>query len=196
MKQRCIVIGSASMVAALAAFGVIAYPFRYSSVCDRCGELRHTTEWMLPFSDLTLGSHSAQSNSVLARTLSTNGIVQPHTHHWLFASGGGHGVRCAIGPGRHIMGVVNSEEFASVVIRIHTHGLTGISDRILRGALDPNTSRAFAVLALGVPREPTTVAAIQSWFTEESKYIPEIEGRTETGTTTGIPPNERSTERP
>ncbi|MBL9168524.1 MAG: hypothetical protein JNN07_12345 [Verrucomicrobiales bacterium] len=193
MKQKRIIIGLASIVAALAAWGVIAYPFRYSSVCDRCGEVRHTTEWMLPFSDFTLLSHSAQSNSVLAHTLSANGIIQPHPHHWLFSAGGGHGVRCAIGPGRHIMGVVNSEEFASVVVRIHAYGLIGISDRILRGALDPSTSRTFSMLALGVPKEPTTVVAVESWFTEESKYIPELERRTETGTTTGISPNERST---
>jgi hypothetical protein len=173
-KQRWTVIGVFAALATVATFTFIGDPFGYFSVCDRCGALRRTTDWKLPLTEFTAFSRSTESDSPLSRVLLTNGIVQPHTHQWLFGHGGGHGVRCAIGPGRHIRSAADSDEFARLVLTLHTHGLTALRDRVLRGALDPDTSHLFRGLAFSAPKEPTTASEIRGWFTEQSEYLDEM----------------------
>lgn len=160
--------------ATLVVFTLIESPFGYFSVCGRCGSVRSTTDWKLPFSDFTVFTQSAESETPLSRVLLTNGIVQPHAHQWLFGHGGGHGIRCAIGPGRHIRPAADSEEFARLVLALHSHGLTALRDRVLQGALDPDTSRFFRGLSLNLPKEPTTAGELQGWLTEQNEYLDEM----------------------
>jgi hypothetical protein len=172
-KQRWAAICAFAVLATAATFTFIGDPFGYFSVCDRCGALRRTTEWKLPLSEFTVFTRSVESETPLSRAVLTNGIVQPHTHHWLFGHGGGHGVKCAIGQGRHIRPAADSQEFARLVLMLHTHGLPALRDRVLRGAFDPDTSQLFFGLSFSAPKEPTTPAEMQSWFSEQSEYLDE-----------------------
>lgn len=149
-------------------------PFRYGSVCDRCGALQSTTEWRLPFTRLPVFAHSTESETPLSRVLMTNGIVSLHPHHWLFGHGSGNGVKCAIGPGRHVSPTAASEDFATLVLMLHRSGETALRDRVLSGAFDPETSRTVRCLAVDVP--PTTASAeeLQAWFVEPLGSVKEF----------------------
>lgn len=173
-KHRWAAIGVFAVLATVATFTFIGDPFRYSSVCDRCGAFRRTTNWKLPLTEFTAFSHSSESDSLLSRVLLTNSIVQPHTHHWLFDNGGGRGVKCAIGPGRQIRPAVDSKEFARLVLTLHTQGLISLRDRVLQGALVPETSHLFHGLSFSTPKDPTTAAEMQSWFSEQSENLDEM----------------------
>lgn len=171
--QRRTAIGLFAVVATLASFPtLIPSPFDYSSVCDRCGALRNTTDWQIPMAEFTLFSHSTESESRLSRALLTNGIVQPHQHHWLFAHGGGRVVRsCAIGPGRHISPLADSEEFARLVVALHTHGQAVFRDRLLRGVFNPNTSSIFRCLSFITLPAPITDVTMKVWVEKASSYL-------------------------
>lgn len=153
---------------------MISGAFRYFSVCDQCGALRQTTEWQIPGSSFTAFTHSTESDSPLSQVLLTNGIVKPHAHRWLFGAGGGNGVSCAIGPGRHIRSVADSEEFAGLVMLLHTNGETAFRDRVLRGAFDPEMSHLFRGLGFSVPEPSTSTIELQAWIAEESQYLDEM----------------------
>lgn len=169
-KQRWLAIGAFAVLAAGLTFTLMAGPFRYLSVCDRCGASRLTADWQLPLTSFTVFSRSTEKESPLSRVLLTNGIVAAHSHHWLFASGGGNGVRCAIGQGSHIRPAAESEEFAATVLALHKRQQIAFRDRILRGALDPDTSRLFQGLSFDGAMSPTEM---QRWIAEQGRYLDE-----------------------
>jgi len=171
--QRRTAIGLFAVVATLASFPtLIPSPFDCSSVCDRCGALRNTTDWQIPMAEFTLFSHSTESESRLSRALLTNRIVQPHEHRWLFAHGGGRVLRsCAIGPGRHLRPLADSEEFARLVIALHNHGQSAFRDRLLRGVFNPHTSSLFRGLSFITLPEPITDATMKVWVDKACSYL-------------------------
>jgi hypothetical protein len=173
-KQRWLAISLFAAVVTLATLTFVSGPFGYMSVCDRCGALRHTTDWMLPFTEIKIYTHQTESDSPLSRTVLEHAIIQPHAHHWLFANGGGHGVRCAIGPGRHIRPTVEFEDFTRTILMLHNHELTALRDTVLRGGLDPDISHLYRSLSHSAPREPTTTQELQRWFSAESDYLNEM----------------------
>lgn len=173
-KQRWAVIGVFAVFATVLTFTFIGRPFRYSSVCDKCGALRHTTDWRFPLTRVTVFTYSTESDSPLSRALLTNTIVPAHGHHWLFAQGGGNGVRCAIGQGRHIRPAAESEEFAALVLAMHQRGQLSFRDRVLRGVFDPDTSHLFRGLSFRAPKVTMSAAEIQGWITEQSEYLDEV----------------------
>src|SRR5215204_6449400 len=95
--KRLVGIAMFAALATVVTLALMMGPFGYTSVCNRCGALRSTTEWQLPMTSLTVFRSSTESESPLSRVLLTNGIVAAHSHQWLFAQGGGNGVKCAIG---------------------------------------------------------------------------------------------------
>jgi hypothetical protein len=173
-RQRWVAIGVFAVIATVFTFTLITGPFGYSSVCDKCGASRHTTDWQLPLTDLTVFTYSTESDSPLSRVLLTNGIVPAHSHHWLFSVGGGNGVRCAIGPGRHIRPAAGSEEFAAIVLTLHQRGQIDFRDRVLRGVFDPRTSELFWRLGFNAPKTTTSATEIQGWIAEQSEYLDEM----------------------
>ena len=173
-KQRWTAIVFFAVLTSLVTFTVVSGPFDYSSVCDRCGALRHTTDWELPFTEFTVFSQSTESSSPLSRLLLTNSIVLSHPHHWLFINGGGHGVKCAIGPGRHIRPAADSEEFAALLLTLHQLGQFAFRDRVLRGVFDPDTSRWFRGLRFDSDATRMSPAEIQDWIAERSEYLDTI----------------------
>jgi hypothetical protein len=173
-KQRRTAIGLIVVLASLVTLTVVSGPFDYSSVCDRCGALRRTSDWELPFTEFTVFTQSTESESLLSRVLLTNSIVPPHSHHWLFIHGGGRGVKCAIGPGRHIRPAADSEEFAALVLTLHHRGQIAFRDRVLRGVFDPDTSRWFRGAGIGSDAIRMSPAEMQDWVVEQSEYFDTI----------------------
>jgi hypothetical protein len=174
-KQWWLGIAVFAVLATVATLTFIGNPFTYYSVCDRCGALRHTTDLKLPLTEFTVFTDSVQTETPLSRLLLTNGIVQRHTHRWLFGHGGGHGVRCAIGTGRHIRGTADSVEFSRFVLMLHRHGLIAVRDRVIRGAFDPDISQVYrALLSFSPPEEPTTTEELLGWYSEQSEYLDEM----------------------
>lgn len=172
-KQRRTAIGLFAALVLLVTFTLISGPFGYSSVCDRCGALRRTTNWQLPLTEFTVFSSSTEADTPLSRVLVTNSIVPPHTHHWLFGQGGGNGVRCAIGPGRHIRPAAESDEFAALVLALHQRGQIAFRDRVLRGVFDPDTSHLFRGLSFSSHADTMSAAEMQGWIAEQSEFLDE-----------------------
>jgi hypothetical protein len=167
------VIGAFTILATLATFHAVVDPFSYYSICDRCGAFRRTTDWKLPLTDFTVFTRSTESDTPYSRTLLTNAIVPKHSHNWLFGHGGGHGVRCALGPGHRIRPAADSDQFARLVLMLHYHELTALRDRVVQGALDPDVSRLYFQLCFTLPKEPVSATELQEWFTEQSEYLDE-----------------------
>src|SRR5262245_10027550 len=86
--------------------------FYYDSVCAKCGTLRYTTVWQLPYSHSDFGffKSSTESESELSSYLKSSGQVRAHKHDWQFGHGGGNGVRCAIGGGDELRSQVKSKD--------------------------------------------------------------------------------------
>jgi hypothetical protein len=173
-KVRRAIIGVFAMVATTATFTFIAGPFRYASVCDKCGAIRHSSDWQLPGTDVTIITFSKESDSPLSRVLLTNGIVQTHSHHWLFAQGGGHGVKCALGTGRYILFAAESKEFAALVAVLHKQGQMAFSDRVLRVVFDPDTAGLFRNLSFDAPTVEMSASEMRIWIAEQSEYLDEM----------------------
>src|SRR5689334_2267619 len=93
--------GAACLIAVivLALLGMRA-AFSYTSICPICGEIQETTEWQLPFTQVTYHTSTYVASSPLSRIISKRHPVGLHAHQWQFCIGGGNGVRCALGDGR------------------------------------------------------------------------------------------------
>jgi hypothetical protein len=145
-KKRFLIVGASVLLIALVASALFGR-FGFTSVCSRCGEIRDTTEWQIPLTSVTVFSPSSEHTSPVSTALTTSGIVAAHEHQWLFCQGGGNGVTCAIGEGRHIRPVVQSDAVAAIIAASQRFGETQFRDRLLRALFDPKTSEGFAISA-------------------------------------------------
>src|SRR4051794_30310553 len=89
--------------------------FRYTSLCGQSGAIQDTSECQSPLIHITLFRHSSSHAAPVSAVLTSNRIVAPHQHQWLFCQGAGNGVTCAIGSGRHIRPAVQSNGVAAVI---------------------------------------------------------------------------------
>jgi hypothetical protein len=130
------------VVLALSVLGVGAFVlgggfFRWGSVCGVCGAERDSIERFWVFR-----AHRVKPTP-LSEFVLREGIQIAHQHNWLFAHGGGAGVKCAIGPGRHLWGIIRDSDFQRFLVAVKKyHGLEE-SRRWLSIGLDPK--RAFTV---------------------------------------------------
>jgi hypothetical protein len=170
-KQRWTAIGLFAALAFLLTFIVLGGAFVSALVCETCGAARHTKEWKVVGTDLTVFRHSTESTSPLSRVLLTHGIVPAHSHQWLFAHGAGRGVKCALGEGRHIRQAAESEEFAGLVLILHQRGEKDFRDRVLRTALNPHTSRLFPGLCFNAPKLDASDAEMEGWIAAQSEFL-------------------------
>ena len=92
--------------------------FRSTSVCDLCGAKLASRRYQVPMTSITLGRHDTITPSVLSSVLATRGIITNCSHRFLFATGSGNGVTCAIGDGRHILPAVESTTVAGLVANL------------------------------------------------------------------------------
>ena len=172
-KRFLIVTASAAIITLVAAalFGA----FSFTSVCSRCGAIRDTTEWQIPMTSITVFSHSSEHASPVSTVLTSNGIIAAHEHQWLFCQGGGNRVTCAIGEGRHIRPVVQSDGVAVVIAASQRFGDARFRDRLLRSLFDPKTSEAVRRLGMSVPTKGfPDAAAFRAWLSQETESFDEM----------------------
>ncbi len=173
-KKRFAIIGAFAALAIAVTAILIAGPFGYHSVCDQCGLSRQTVNWQLPFTECTFFTRSTESETPLSTLLLTNGIVPVHSHHWLFATGAGNGVRCAIGPGRHIRSTIESKEFATLILVLHQRGQAAFRDRILRVAFDPRSSDRVRALYFRGDGAEMSDTDLERWVSQYTEYLDDV----------------------
>jgi len=164
------------VVIGFAAFGACAVlgAFRFSSVCTQCGAIRETTEWQVPLTSITVYRHSSEQATPVSTALVESGIIAQHEHRWLFSQGGGNGIRCAIGEGRHIRPVVQLDGVAVVISASQKFGELQFRDRLLHALYDPKTSEAVRGLGMNAPTNGFADGSFfRAWMTHESESFDE-----------------------
>jgi hypothetical protein len=135
-------LGSLGCVAAI--FGIVAaWPFRfsYTSVCSKCGAEQHAQEWKFPGTEMTFFSHASVTATPLSRYLYSGSLVTKHSHDWLFAHGGGNGIRCAIGDGNELWSIIEAPNSAKLLEAMRVYEGPDQARKFLNLALDPAVSR-------------------------------------------------------
>lgn len=146
--------------------------FGFSSVCTRCGAIRDSTEWQIPLTRITIFRTSSEHQTPVSTELLRSGVVSNHEHQWLFSSGGGNGVICAIGEGRHIIPVVESSGVAAILAAGQRFGEVQFRDRLVRFIFDSKTSEAVRVLGLSAPTNGFTDATeYHAWLSREAEFF-------------------------
>ena len=170
--MKWILIGGAMAVAlalSIACFGT----FGYSSVCNRCGAVRQTTEWQIPRTSIPVFSRSSVRQTPVSLSLTTNLIAPPHSHQWVFAHGGGNGVRCALGGAHMVRSTVESTEVAQLLTALERYGERSFRDKVLTNLFDDSTTHL--VRTLSVPAGAFTNASqLHTWISYESGYFDEM----------------------
>ena len=136
MSWRTIIRWSVELLLALVVLAVVAYIwgggfFSSVSVCSVCGAERYSTEalWVFPMQRI---KPTPLSDFVLRE-----GIQNSHEHKWLFGQGGGAGVTCAIGDGRHLFSIVSDSDFQHFLAAVKKYRGVEEAKLWLSTGLDP-----------------------------------------------------------
>lgn len=165
------------LVVAVVMLGLAAVYGRFShcSVCLKCGALRDTAEWQIPFTSTTVFQHSTERATPVSRTLLRAGLVAQHEHQWSFVAGSGNGAMCAIGEGRHVLPSAESEGVARLIEVANKFGEVEFRDKLLRTLFDPNTSADVRGLGLSAPtNEFAQASELRSWIAENIPSFDEM----------------------
>jgi hypothetical protein len=140
-------------------------PFRSASVCGNCAEVKHTTEWKIPFTDTTFWTLERVSDSTLSLVVKKDRLAPTASHRWLFISGSGNGVMCALGLGERVLPHVNNKYIADFLDCAANHGEKHFAQAWLRLILDPATAEdAWSALLLA--NFPTGGVSTRAKFVE------------------------------
>jgi hypothetical protein len=149
--------------------------FGFSSVCSRCGKARWTQEWQMPGSQITLFSHSTESDTALSATLRTNSLLIPHRHAWLFVHGGGNGVRCALGNGGRLLQLASYPQTAELVGSLYHYHEFGYTYKVLTNMFDFEYAEYADWLLFSIPEGGFTNATqIHEWIVTRSEEFETI----------------------
>lgn len=152
-------------------FALMGGVFRYSSVCKHCAKVKSTSEFGIQSWNVVVWQTSKEQESRLSTMLASEGIVQPHEHNWMFAQGGGNGVKCAIGGGRFLARVNNDTEFVAFVRDTWRFGQQAIATNLLAAVLNPHTasSALWRTVASDYSlADVDSAASLRTWLQEHS----------------------------
>jgi hypothetical protein len=162
----------ACMTFCVAAICARVAPFRYSSVCDRCGAVQRGTDWQIRNTEITLFRTSSETASPVSRALFKTGLAGSHPHHWLFAAGRGYD-GCALGRGNSILPAVNSEGVARLIEALDQYGEVRFREKLLTNLFAGET--AYAVRTLPVPTAGfSNDAECRSWIVDNESYFDDL----------------------
>jgi hypothetical protein len=176
--DRLVGIAGVTVLAGFALLTFQAGPYRYSSICRTCGAISRTTQWQIPRAvalgaEISIFSRSSVSQTPVSLSLSTNGIIGHHTHQWVFATGSGNGVRCALGSAHNVRSTVESAEVGQLIAVLEHCGERELRDRVLTNVFDDTTT--IAVRRLRPPKgEFANAKEAHEWLTEQSKVLDEM----------------------
>lgn len=139
--------------------------FSFTSVCPTCATERHTTQLQIPLTSATYFSWSSESATPVSVALASIRPAPPHSHQWVFAVGGGNGVMCAIGEGRHLLGPYRSPETAAFVKNVAAFDPPQLP-QVLKLIADSNGVRRLDMVVRGNGFPPagfTSRATYENW---------------------------------
>jgi len=133
--------------------GLVAFfcTFGSISVCNVCGATQTETDFQLPFIDVTYWSMKHVESTTLSRTVERLNLCPPHQHEFVFAHGGGNGVMCAIGQGRHFLGACQYDELSAFVADVAKYRSNSVAAEWLTESLDPDRSSRVMYIARSFP---------------------------------------------
>jgi len=139
--RRTLIILGCVLIPAAVYFG----QFESTSVCTTCGEAQSTREFQIPFTRFTYFATRSRSATPLSAAINRAGLVPAtHSHQWLFANGGGNGIMCALGSGRHVRDTANFPAVATFVTATVTYRGQSAAQPWLAALLDPNRTSDFS----------------------------------------------------
>ncbi|MFN0052533.1 MAG: hypothetical protein ACKV0T_10085 [Planctomycetales bacterium] len=125
------------------------FRFHYFSVCGDCGAVRNSSERQIPVFPFPYWRSHAIQETVLSRTVARLGLIGQHEHRWLFGHGGGNGIQCALGSGRHIRKSADSDLVAIFLENTWEYEGEESAGEWLAFALSPDDSqRMWSALSL------------------------------------------------
>jgi len=162
-------------------FAVVAlalWPFRfsYTAVCTKCGAEERVQEWKVPGTDWTFFRRSSEVATPLSKSIAASTLVETHTHDWLFAAGGGNGVRCAVGQGRQLWTIVREPKSAQLLEAIRLYNGPDDARQFLKLALDPQRSQDDpAMMVLLCPTNGfSSQEQFHAWLSEYDLHLEDI----------------------
>lgn len=121
--------------------------FHETHICTHCGAMQETRRVLwIPFPEIRQTPLSIYQNSLASSS--------SHSHQWLFASGGGGMIRCAIGNGRHLYTAVLTEQSTAALKVIRQQRDDATANLWTRRLLDPETSVAVSTLLFEIGGSP------------------------------------------
>jgi hypothetical protein len=156
----------------LLAFAVLLGHFCSTEIFTTCGEMHDITEYQIPLTNFTYFTTRRTSPTPFSIAVARAGLVSPnHTHQWLYASGGGNGVICAIGDGRHLYNAVISPEVATFLQATATYRGRAAAQSWTKALLDPKRSddATSGIRSSGMPTSGfPDKAAYDNWLLTQS----------------------------
>jgi hypothetical protein len=136
--------------------------FRWVSVCKTCGAERSSTEmlWVFPVHQI--------KQSPLSEYVASELLVGEHQHDWVFGAGGGAGVRCAIGDGRHLFGIIRNDDFQRFLTAVTRYRDKDEARLWLKRGLDPAQSHDVTFCFRPEASDVVDKASFEQWFTTGS----------------------------
>lgn len=172
IRWKRLAVGMAIAGPVILVLSAIAGRFGSTSVCDRCGAIRETTEWQVPFTRKTLFRHDSVRASAVSAVLTDRGVVPAHQHHWRFGQGSGNGIGCTIGPGDRIGFVAESEDVAALFVAVERFGDLELRDRLFRAVFDEYACVAVWALGRSMPAGGVADAdAFRAWFARQAGWF-------------------------
>jgi hypothetical protein len=161
--------------------GIVAilvwWPFRFSwfSVCSHCGCVRYSVARQLPFAPVTYWTSHTVEQTPLSRSVAE--FVTCDTHDWQFAAGGGNGITCAIGFGRHLRQCTESAELIAFIAATAEHDGPEAAKYYLELALSPEHSDGFLQWLDMLDFDPAKHSdrdGYKQWLEQATPYISEF----------------------
>ena len=126
--------------------------FTSTSVCDRCGARLRAWQYQLPLTSITFREGTTVVPTPMSSVLAAKGIITNCSHHFVFCTGSGNGVKCAIGPGRHILPTALSTNMAALIGNLARYS-------------GQTTARTFATILLQTP--PASQGTLETIFSRD-----------------------------
>lgn len=172
MSGRAVTITGVGLLLALALY-LMGGIFSYSSICRHCGASQSGRRCFIPDTQICYFHATSVHATPVSKVLESTGIVGAHEHDWRLAQGGGNGIFCAIGEGRHLTGV-KSENVASLISAADRFGETAFRDEMVKALLEPKSSHLVYALEHRVEGGDLADAeTFHSWLAEHSDYFTE-----------------------
>jgi len=170
-RKRVMIIGLfAPLLLGLASF--LFGQFGYTSVCTKCGAQLHATDYHLPILDIIIFSRSRVEATPLSTALASINPTKECQHQWLFAAGGGNGVKCAIGSGRHLWTTIRSTNITALLVWNQKYGDSQFQHRLVHVAWDPETHGIADMMSFMIPDAGFTSAAeYKAWLDEHKLFF-------------------------